>query len=170
MGSASKDNSTLDLYNARLAVLEKQVEFLLKLNGLNLSRFKDADDEELLRVYRDTVQMLGVSDERIPLEHIEQWSEVFLQISEVEVVRLQPIVEIMHTWEPFYLLCQRMMTHVRTHPKLDISLRTQQLYATLDKGIRGLRAIGAIMLKKHPEGLSRKGTVLLHGSDLRPYL
>jgi len=170
VGSESKDKSPTDLLVARVSVLEQQVEFLLRLNGLNVSRFRSASDDELLNVYRDTVQLLGLSDRRFELETIEQWSDIFLQISEIEVVRLQPIVEVVHTWEPFYLMCLHMMGQVRVHPKMDSSIRTQQLYAALDKGLRGLRAVGVLTLKKNPHDLPAKANVLIDPDNLRKYL
>jgi hypothetical protein len=156
--------------DARIAVLEKQIEFLLRLNGLNLSTFRTATDEQLLQVYRDAVQLLGMPDKRIELEIVERWSETFQQISEVEIIRLQPIVEHEHPWEPFYLVCIRMMTEVRTHPKLHMSLRTQQLYALLDKGLRNLRSLGAIMIRKFPENVPERALVLLEGESLEKHL
>jgi len=170
VGSKSEEEGVSELLEARVRILEQQVEFLLKLNGLNISEFRSVDDSTLLSVYRDAVQLLGLSEQRIDLEIIENWSNVFLQLSEIEMIRLQPIVELKHTWEPFYLLCLRMMTFVRTHPKIDVSVRTQHLYAALEKGIRGLRAIGAIMLKRNPDTIPRKAQVLLEPDDLKMHL
>jgi hypothetical protein len=158
------------MLEARIAVLEKQIEFLLRLNGLNLSTFRKATEDQLLQVYRDAVQLLGLSDKRIDLEVVERWSEIFQQISEIEIIRLQPIVEHEHPWEPFYLVCVRMMTEVRTHPKLHMSLRTQQLYALLDKGLRNLRSIGAVMIRKFPENVPEKALILLDGDSLEKHL
>ena len=153
---------------ARVRVLERQVAFLLKINGLNLSEFRTMSDGDLMDLYRSAVQM--VDDRKFNLELIETWSETFMQVSEVEMVRLQPMVEYDHTWEPFYLLCVRMATTVRVHPKLPESMRVQHLYAALDKGRRNIRECALMMIQKFPKTLSRKARAIAFDEDLAYWL
>jgi len=155
-----------DLLQARVDQLEKQVSFLLRINGLDLSALRTVPDEQLLKLYQDAVQLLGLLQRQIPPEVIERWAELFLQLSEYEMVRLQGVIDYKHTWEPFYHLCIKLMTNVRQHPKMGEDLGLLQLYALLDKGRRNLRGIAVIMCKKYPEDLPMKARVILKGDEL----
>ena len=157
-----------DLLEARLSVLERQMAFLLRINGLDLSALREVPDEELLKYYQDAVQLLGLRARQIPPEASERWAELFCQLSEVELVRLQHLVEYDHTWEPFYHLCIRMMTSVRQNRELSSDLGLQQLYAFLEKGRRNVRDAAVIMIKKHPDTLPKKAKILLRDNDLLP--
>ena len=158
------------ILEARVSALEKQMAFLLKVNGLDLSGMRRADDETLLTLYQDAVQLVAVIHKGIALEIVERWAEFFLQLSEYEFTRLQPIVEFDHTWEPFYLLCTKLMTQVRQHKQLPESVRIQQLYAILDKGRSNLRDSAILMCRKYPKSLTARGRTLLKNDDLLAYL
>lgn len=155
-----------DLLEARIAVLERQMGFLLRINGLDLSALREVPDEELLKYYQDAVQLLGLRANQIPPEAAERWAELFCQLSEVELVRLQQLVDYDHTWEPFYHLCIRMMTSVRQNKKLAEDLTLQHLYAFLEKGRRNVRDAAVIMIQKYPDTLPRKAKILLREDDL----
>ena len=152
-----------DLLQARISKLERQVEFLMRINGLDLSSLRTVSDEDLLKCYQDAVQLIGIGASKIPPEAIERWGELFLQISEIEVVRLQGIVEYHHTWEPFYLLCTMCLTAVRHHKEFGADIGLQQLYALLDRGRRNLRETAVIICKLHPEDLPDRARILLEG-------
>jgi hypothetical protein len=167
MGSnANEAEHTARLLDARMDGLEKQVAFLLRVNGLDLSHFRTVKDDELLGLYQDAVQLVAVVPKGMALEVIERWAEFFIQLSEYEFTRLQPIVSFDHTWEPFFLLCTKMMTQVRHDPKLPDSLRIQQLYALLDKGRKNLRDAAVIMCRKYPGTLTKRGMVMIKDGDL----
>jgi hypothetical protein len=154
------------LLEARISVLERQVQFLLRVNGINLSALRDVSDEQLLKYYRDVVQLLGLRRKQYPPEIIEQWAQFFCQLSEYETARLQNIVDYEHTWEPFYHLCVRMMTTVRQHKKFATDVGMQHLYGLLDRSRKNLREIAIMMIKKYPETLSSKAKVLLKKESL----
>lgn len=156
----------LNLLQARIANLEKQVSFLLLVNGLDLSALRSIPNDALLRYYQDAVQLLGLETHNLPPETIERWAELFLQISEYEVVRLQGIVDYNHTWEPFYHLCIKLMTAIRQHPKMGTDVVLHHLYALLERGRRNIRDIAVIMCKRHPEDLPYKAQILLKDGEL----
>ncbi|CAB4131655.1 hypothetical protein UFOVP276_64 [uncultured Caudovirales phage] len=166
VGSKQDEEHLRRLTDARIANLEKQIAFLIRVNGLDLSAFRNATDEELLTIYRDAVHMLSVIHRPVALEIIERWSNYFIQFSEYEFTRLQPIVRFDHTWEPFFLLCVKMMTQVRQDKKLGETPAIQQLFATLDKGRRNLRDAAVTMCRKYPDSLTAKGKVILKDNDL----
>jgi hypothetical protein len=156
----------LALLQARVGKLEKQVEFLLRINGLDLSPLRSVSNEELLKYYRDAVQLLGLTPSQLPPEAIERWAELFLQLSEYEMVRLQGIVDYNHTWEPFYHLAIKMMTSIRQHKDLGSDIGLQHLYATLEKGRRMVRDVAVIMCKRYPDDLPEKAKILLKDGEL----
>ena len=149
------------LLEARVSVLERQVQFLLRVNGLDLSALRNVPDEDLLKYYRDAVQLLGLKAKQYPPEAVERWAQLFCQLSEYETARLQNIVDYAHTWEPFYHLCVRMMTAVRQHKDFASDVGLQHLYALLDKSRKNLREVAIISIKAYPEALPPKARVLL---------
>jgi hypothetical protein len=166
MGSKLDEEHATRLLDARVANLEKQITFLLRVQGLDLSAFRTSTDAELLKVYQNAVHLLSVINKGVDLEIVERWSEYFIQLSEYEFTRLQPIVSFDHTWEPFFLLCTKMMTQVRSDSRLAENASIQQLYAVLDKGRKNLRDAAVTMCHKYPSTLTAKGKILLRDSSI----
>lgn len=154
------------LLESRVSVLERQVQFLLRVNGIDLSALRDAPDKQLLKYYRDVVQLLGLRRKQYPTEGIEQWAQLFCQLSEFEIVRLQNIVDYEHTWEPFYHLCVKMTTAVRQRKEFATDRGLQHLYGLLDKARKNLREIAVITIKKYPGKLPPKVKALLKEEKL----
>jgi len=161
----SRDDIVRQL-ESKVAVLEKQVTFLLKVNGFHLSEMRKISDENLLRLYQDAVHLVAVVRKGIALEVVERWAEIFLQLSEVEMVRLQPIIGFDHTWEPFYLLCTKMLTQVRESKEVKTQVRVQQLFALLEKGRQGLQSCGVMMCHRFQDTLTDTGRTLIEVGDL----
>jgi hypothetical protein len=160
------DEEQQRLMEARISVLERQVQFLLRVNGIDLSALRDASDEKLLKYYQDAVQLLGLRPKQLPPEVVEQWGQLFCQLSEYETTRLQNIVDYEHTWEPFYHLCVRMMTALRQNKSFASDIGLQHLYGLLDRSRKNLREIAILMIKKYPESLPPKARVLLKDETL----
>lgn len=154
------------LLEARISVLERQVQFLLRINGIDLSALRNVTDEQLLKYYQDVVQLLGLSRKQYPPEVIERWAQFFCQISELETARLQNMVDYAHTWEPFYHLCVRMMTTVRQNKGFATDMGLQHLYGLLDRSRKNLREIAIMMVKKYPETLPPKAKILLKDENI----
>jgi len=155
------DKEQQRLLESRVSVLERQVQFLLRVNGIELSALRGESDEKLLKYYRDVVQLLGLERKQYPPEVIEQWAQFFCQLSEYETTRLQNIVDYEHTWEPFYHLCVRMMTAVRQRKDFVSDLGLQHLYGLLDRSRKNLREIAVMMIKRYPETVPPKARILL---------
>jgi len=151
---------------ARISNLETQVRFLIRVNGLELSALRNAPDEELLKYYQDAVQLLGLREQQFDPDVISVWGELFCQLSEYELVRLQEIVEYDHTWEPFYTLSIKMLTAIRQRKGFSRSVDLKNLYAFLEKARKNLRDAAIIMTKKYPETLPERAKVLLKGDEL----
>jgi hypothetical protein len=146
---------------ARVKNLEGQVAFLLRVNGLDLSALRNAPDGDLLKIYRDSIQILGLQTKDLAPEACVQWAELFCQISEFELVRLQQLVDYDHTWEPFYTLCVRMMTATRHAKGFAKNGELHHLYAFLEKGRKNLRNSAVIMVQKYPQSIPQSVKVLL---------
>ena len=155
---------------AKIDDLEAQVRFLMQINGIDLSALRSAPDKVLLKLYRDTVQMLGLKQQVYDPEVAKKWADIFLQLSEYELVRIQEMVAYIHTWEPFYQLVVRMMTSVRQHEDFATTVGLQHLYALLERGRKNLRDSAIMMIKRFPEDLSPEGKLLLRDDDLAPAL
>ena len=149
------------ILEARITVLEKQVQFLLRVNGIDLSALRDVPDEDLLKYYRDAVQLLGLAHKNFPPEVAERWAQLFCQLSELEMARIQNLVDYDHTWEPFYYLCVRMMTSIRQRSDFTSDIGLQHLYGLLDKSRKNLREIAVVMIKNSPDTAPQKAKVLL---------
>lgn len=154
------------LLESRVSVLERQVQFLLRVNGIDPSALRDAPNKALLKYYRDVVQLLGLRRKQYPPEVVERWAQFFCQLSEFEITRLQGLVDYEHTWEPFYHLCVKMMTAVRQRKDFTTDLGVQHLYGLLDKARKNLREIAVITIKKYPGKLPPKVKVLLKEENL----
>lgn len=155
---------------AKIDDLEAQVRFLMQINGIDLSALRTAPDEVLLKLYRDAVQMLGLKQQVYDPEVVKKWADIYLQLSEYELVRIQEMVDYVHTWEPFYQLVIRMMTSVRQHKDFATAVGMQQLYSLLERGRKNLRDSAILMIKRFPEDLSYEGQLLLRDDDLAPAL
>jgi len=155
---------------ARTANIEKQLSFVLKILGMDLSALREAPDTELVKYYRDAIQLLGLRENQFAPEIIELWAELFCQFTEYEFVRLQELVEYDHTWEPFYQLCTRMMTALRHRKGFAQDSLLKNLYAYLNKGLKNLRGSAVLMMDKYPQTLSEKAKILLKEDDLDPLL
>jgi len=153
-----------ELLVARIGVLENQVRFLMKLNGVELSALREASDQDLLSHYQNAAQSIGFSAQDVPLPVIEDWVELFLQLSELEFARLKALVEYDHTWEPFYTLCVKLQTQVRQSKNFAVDPQARELYAALDKARKNIRDAAIIMIRKHPETLPARARVLLQDS------
>ena len=162
--------SDFEELTATVRNLQKQVDFLLKITGLDLSSLRGASEEELIGYYRDAVQLLAVQEKHLTPELMELWAKGFCQFTEYEFLRLQKAVEYAHTWEPFYTLCVRMMTSLRHHKDFTASTDLKFLYSFLSKGLQNLRDSAIIMIRQNPEKLSKKARVLLKEDELEALL
>lgn len=165
-----KTERRLRLLEAKIEDLNKQVQFLLKVTGLDLSKLRTAPDKDLLDYYRGAVELLGADQDALAPEICERWAPIFAQFSGYEMTRLQGIVDYDHTWEPFYHLCVKMMTAVRQHSTFTSDPGMQHLYSFLDRSLRNLRNVAVVMIKKYPKNLPTKAKVLLKGDDPLSYL
>jgi hypothetical protein len=152
------------LLRARISALEKTVQFLLRLNGMDLSELRNASDGDLHEHYIDAVRTL--KGDHPKMEKATYWADLFVKISEYELLRLRDITGYPHTWEPFYLLCVKYMTFVRKHPRLGKEPPLLRLYALLEKGRASLRDSAIIMLRLSEDKLGPRTRILIKDDEL----
>ena len=154
---------------AQVSSLERLVQFLSQVSGLDLSALRRAETADLLALYQDAVMLLAIPGNQFDEEIFHRWSEVFLQISEFELTKLKEVVKYDHTWQPFYQLCSRMMTTIRQKKDFLTTLTLQHLYAVLDKGRKNMRDAALIMIQNassEPPPMAK--TLLQEGSKHPP--
>ena len=137
----------LTLLESQVSSLERLMQFLSRVNGLDLSALRRAEMADLLTLYQDAVMLLALPGKQFDEEIFQRWAEIFIQISEYEMTRLKEVVKYDHTWQPFYQLCSKMMTAVRQKEGFTTTLVLQHLYATLDKGRKNLRDAAILMIQ-----------------------
>lgn len=136
--------STLE---AQVSSLERLVQFLMQVNGLDMSALRRATDQELLAYYQDAALLLAVPPTEIDPEVMKRWAEIYIQLSEYELTRVKHLVEYDHPWQPFFQGCLRMMTAVRQTKGFTTTLDLQTLYGVLDRGRRNLREAAVVMIQ-----------------------
>jgi hypothetical protein len=120
----------------RLHSIEHKLDFLMHVNGLDVSALRDAKIEVLLAAYDEVTEFLQVDASGISWDQMEEWAKVFLQFTELEYERLVGPTMDAQPWKPFQLLCRHLMDTLRrkkgftTHPQM------QQTYRLLDKARR----------------------------------
>jgi hypothetical protein len=151
------------LLEARVATLEAQIKFLLRLNGMDTSALREASDGDLLKCYQEAVGLLGIPHQKLPIETMERWVELFLQLSEVELVRIQGLVGYEYPWEPFYQLCTHFQTALRRSKRFTRDPGMKGLYGVLERARRNLRDGAVVMARKRPHNYPPKVKALLSG-------
>jgi len=117
----------------RLHSIDSKLDFLMRVNGLDVSSLRDAKIEVLLSAYDEICEFLQMNVYNIPREQMEEWAKVFLQFTELEYERLVGPTMDSQPWKPVHQLCSHFMNALRrkkgfaTHPKM------QQTYRLLDK-------------------------------------
>lgn len=137
----------VDLLEAQVSSLERLVQFLMRLNGLDLSALRRAETADLLALYQDAVMLLALCEPQFDEDVLKRWAEIFLQLSEYELTRIKSDVGFDHTWQPFYQLCSKMMTHVRQKKDFTTSLNLQHIYMSLDRGRKNLRDSAIVLIQ-----------------------
>jgi|WetSurSiteA1Bulk_404760.scaffolds.fasta_scaffold05869_3 hypothetical protein len=136
--------STLE---SQVSSLERLVQFLMQVNGLDMSALRQASEQDLLQHYQDATFLLAVPPSEIDTEVMKRWAELYIQITEYELTRLKHLVEYDHTWQPFFQGCIRMMTALRQMKEFSTNLDLQSIYGVLDRGRRNLREAAIILIQ-----------------------
>jgi hypothetical protein len=122
----------------KLGIIEKRLNFLMEVNGLNVSELRDVSDKDLVKLYDEACDFLDVPMESINLKQIESWAKIFYQISELELVRMIGPCSDIEPWKPFYNLCIRMMSALYNSGDFSADAKLQEIYQLLERSRRNI--------------------------------
>lgn len=129
----------------KIAKLEGAMNMLFEINGLAGSRFTPMDDSEIHELYGAVVDALG--EETWEVKQLVTFGEQFLRITEVEVERINDLLQIDNAWMPFYRLCLKLTRFVGLSSDLDTNLEMQRVRDLLYQGRRNLQTIGILFIE-----------------------
>lgn len=117
----------------RLFSIEHKLDFLMHVNGLDVSALRDAKISVLLTAYDEVCEFLEVAAYNVPREQMDEWAGVFLQFTELEYERLVGPTMDDQPWKPFSQLCRHFMNTLRRRKGFGSHPKMQQTYRLLDK-------------------------------------
>jgi excisionase family DNA binding protein len=120
----------------RLHSIEHKLDFLMRVNGLDVSALRDAKTEVLLSAYDEVCEFLQVDSFNISWDQMQEWAKIFLQFTELEYERLVGPTMDAQPWKPFQLLCRHLMESLRRKKGFGSHPQMQQTYRLLDKARR----------------------------------
>lgn len=145
--------------------LENAINLLLEVNGQAASRFIHICDADLQNLYENT--MLAIGSDSWATEEMLRYAEVFMKITEVEIDRLNEMMNIDHSWQTFYRLCLNMTRYVGQHENLQTDLDLQRIRDLLHFGRKNLATIAVLFVEKAAQlGPSRKLLAKMASSDI----
>ena len=136
---------------SRLLLLERQVAALTSaldlfgaVSGMTSTSLDELDDQALI-VLLGAVKKAGQQDSW-PIDEMLRFSEIFLRVSDSDIVRLNNALCTNDSWRDFYELCLHMSIYAREH-KLKEGRDLDTVRALLQRGLRNLRSIGVLFIE-----------------------
>jgi len=149
----------------KIAKLEGAVNMLYEINGLAGSRFSPMDDPEIHNLYGVVVDALG--EDYWTVDQLVVFGEYFLRITEVEVERLNDLLQLDSSWMPFYRLCLKLTKFVGLSEDLDTNLEMQRVRDLLYQGRKNLQTIGVLFIEHKAQlGPSRELLAKMASADI----
>lgn len=129
------------LLEREVRALREIVDIIGAVNGLLSNSLSELDTTNLINL-RNTVVETSVEG-AWSIEKILQFSEIFLRISDSDIVRLNDAMCDDDSWRVFYDLCLKMSLYCRSS-KIEQSRDLEMARALLQRGLRNLRSIGVL--------------------------
>ena len=156
----------------RLLFLEREVErlkeavnMLFEVNGMVASRFSKMDDGQLAQLYQVVENELG--EEAWATDRLLSFCEIFIKITEIELDRLNEMLNLDHSWQTFYELCMKVTKFVALHPDLKTDLELQRVRDLLTVSRKNLGTIAVLFVEKAAQlGPSQKLLQRLASNDI----
>lgn len=124
----------------RLHSIESKLDFLMHVNGLDVSSLRDSKTDVLLGIYDEVCEFLDVNAQDIPYSEMSRWVGVILQFTEIEYERLVNPTMDMQPWKPFHRLCIHLMNTLRQRKGFSTHQGMQETYRLLDKARKQISA------------------------------
>ncbi len=145
--------------------LENAINLILEVSGQAASRFIHMDDTDLYNLYENI--MLASGQDAWVVEEMLKYAEVFMKITEVEIDRLNEMMNVDHSWSTFYRLCIDMTRYVAENRNLGTDLNLQRIRDLLHYGRKNLSTIAVLFVEKSAQlGPSRKLLARMAASDI----
>ena len=133
----------------KLHAIDRRLDFLMHVNGLDISTLRDMDTDTLIRLYDEVSDFLELNLDRVPPPQIRQWAHILMQITELELDRLVGPCQDLEPWKPFHEMCQRMLISLRTRKRFGVDGTMQETYRLLDKARKSLGQAIVVFTEKH---------------------
>lgn len=149
----------LKTIKVRLHSMEEKMDFLMRVNGLDVSTLRDAKIEVLLAAYDEVCDFTNdVNIGQVPAKHMEDWARIFLQFTEIEYERLVGPTMDMQPWRPFHVLCRALMDSLRRKKGFSGNPTMQEIYRLLDKARKQIAAAALVFEEVRSARLGSKHT------------
>lgn len=136
---------------SRLLLLERQVAALTSaldlfgaVSGMTSTSLDELDDQELVALSGAVKKAL--QQESWSIEDMLRFSEIFLRVSDSDIVRLNNTLCSDDSWRDFYELCLHMSTYARGED-LERGRDLDTVRALLQRGLRNVRSIGVLFIE-----------------------
>lgn len=127
-----------------VSALKEAVNLLGAVNGMLTSSLDEMSSSNLVALSELASQMNCKKEWSI--DEMLQFSEVFLRISDSDIIRLNEAIGAPDCWRVFYTLCLSMVTYAReANLPEDAGLSTTR--SLLQRGLRNLRSIGVMFVE-----------------------
>lgn len=133
----------------RLHAIDRKIDFLMHVNGLDVSTLRDVDDKTLIKLYDEVCDFLEIDTDIIPTNQFEQWALVLMQVTEMELDRLIGPCQDYEPWRPFHELCKRLLVSLRRRKGFRVSGRMQEIYRMLDKARKNISQASVIFIERN---------------------
>lgn len=124
----------------KLKAMDRRLDFLMHINGLDVAILRDAPDEKLIELYDEVCEYLDAprTNRRRQMAHIQRWAQIVMQVTELELERLVGPTQDTTPWGPFYQLVRMLMREVRGRKHFSHNESFQFTYRMLDKARKSL--------------------------------
>lgn len=145
--------------------LEAAVNILFEANKMKVSRFVEMTDDSLISLYENVRDDLG--EDKWPRARLLSYAELFIKITELEIDRLNSLLEVEHSWLTFYQLLLSLTRFINDQPDLSTDLELQQIRNYLAVGRQNISTIAVLFTAQATQlGPARRFMERLASNDI----
>lgn len=126
--------------------LRLSVNLLFEVNNLAASRFANMTDPELLSLFETITNACDLDNWN--LNEIDKFAELFIQVTEVEVDRINELSNIDNAWLPLLQLCTKLTRRIVSDRELSTNINLQKIHTKLMMGRKNLSAVALFFIEK----------------------
>lgn len=129
----------LRMLRAKVARLESSIDMLFQVNGMSAGRMPGMTTDSLVQMHR--VVETDLDSDEWPVDRLFSYCEIFIRLTEEDIDVLNTVLEVPHSWEPFYRLLIKVSQYVGCQKELNTSLELQRIRELITIGRSNLRSI-----------------------------